>query len=158
MHSDVASKLHFHYMETTGTIGLWYDGKRIARCKEITQGSRQFFKVGNYFVKAEYLYENWVGQCGDEIYIHGKILPKDKQYFTRLLACSDVTNVGIQWTMFHWYNLSKKQPSAELYDACRSQVDRLCDKYGINDVAPYFGVNWFIHNSKPLIVDCGIRR
>jgi len=156
MHSEIVEGLHFHHMEKTGTISMWYNGRRVSRYKNIVQGSRQFFKLGSYFIKTEYLYDGWIGQCKDEVYTHGLLDACDKQFFTKLLACSDMANEGIQWTMFPWYNLKPCSTSTFLYDQCRSKVDRLCYKYGISDVAPYVNINWFIHKGKPLIVDCGI--
>lgn len=158
MLAEVARKLHFHYMESTGTIGLWCAGRRIARYKPDRDGSRQFFRVGKYFIKAEYVFEGFSGQCADEIYTHGQLRQSDKQYFIPLLACSDVAGEGIRWTLFPWYNLTLANRDTRLYDACYKHVSMLCERYSIDDVKPYFNLNWFIHKSKPLIVDCGIRR
>lgn len=156
MHADIAEGLVFHYMEQTGTISMWSNGLRVARCKGLAGGSRQFFKLGAYFIKAEYLHLGYVGQCKDEVFVHGMLDNCDKQYFTRLLACSEMTDEGIQWTMFPWYKLSPCITNTHLYASCHDKVARLCDKYSIHDVLPYVNINWFIHKGKPLIVDCGI--
>lgn len=155
MYTHITEKFTFHYMEKTDTISMWFNGRRIARCKDVNDGCRQFFRLGNYFIKAEYLCIGWMGQCKDEVFAYGRLDNCDKQYFTRLLACSDMDDC-LRWTMFPWYNLKACDTSTQLFQICRNKVERLCNKYGIQDVLPYANHNWFIHKGKPLIVDCGI--
>ena len=155
MHADVVSGLHFNYMATTGTIQLWVNGRRMKRY-DPKQGSRQFFKVGSYFIKAEYSYPTCTTQCKDEAFLYGKLDLCDKQFFPKLLACSDMEDETVQWVMYPWYDLKPYwDEESELFKRCSEKVYRLCDKYGIGDVAPYVNINWFIHKSRPLIVDCG---
>ena len=155
MHADVASGFHFNYMATTGTIQLWVHGRRVKR-HVVPAGSRQFFKVGAYFIKAEYAYPEMTTQSKDEAFLYGKLDLCDKQFFPKLLACSDMGDDMVQWVMYPWYDLKPYwDEESELFKHCSAKVHRLCDKYGIGDVAPYVNINWFIHKSKPLIVDCG---
>jgi hypothetical protein len=156
MYTSVVEGLAFHYMPSTDTIGMWYNGKRIPRLTKLNGGSRQFFKLGAYFIKAEYAYSKNEGQCKSESYMAGRIIDRDKKFFTPMLACDVDEPEGVRWTMFPWVKLLACDTSTDLYKACRTNVDRLCGRYGINDVAPYVNTNWFIHNSRPLIVDCGI--
>lgn len=155
MHADIASNLHFHYMPSTGTIQMWWQGRHVKRY-DISAGSRQFFKVGAYFIKAEYAHSHTRTQCHSEVFVYGKLEQRDQQFFPKLLACSSMGAEEVQWVMYPWYNL--KPVTSELsvlYKYCQAKVQRLCDKYGIRDVAPYVNINWFIHKGKPLIVDCG---
>ena len=155
MHTDVVNGLHFNYMSTTDTIQLWVHGRRVKRY-DPEQGSRRFFKVGSYFIKAEYAYPRANTQCKDEAFLYGKLDLCDKQFFPKLLACSDMGEDMVQWVMYPWYNLTPHwDAESELFKRCSAKVHRLCDKYGIGDVAPYVNINWFIHKSRPLIVDCG---
>jgi hypothetical protein len=156
MHASVVAEgLHFHYMQHTGNLSMWFHGKHVPRYKT-TEGSRQFFKLGSYFIKAEYLHEEWVGQCADEVQVANRIDKRDQKYFTELLDYDVEAQPGVRWTMFPWYNLRKHERSN--YEPYRNKVQRLCERYGIFDVVPYFNINWFIHNGKPLIVDCGIMK
>jgi hypothetical protein len=160
MHTTVAEGLVFHYMENTGTISLWSNGKRVRRYNLRNSnggGSRQFFKVGSYFVKAEYIDEDSFGQCSEEADVAREINPKDQKYFSKLLFCSDFVPESVRWTMFPWYNL-RACSDPNLIQSGIAIVRRLCDKYDIADVVPNVNINWFIHNGRPLIVDCGIRR
>lgn len=152
---EVVSGIHFHYMGKTGTVGLWYKGLQVPRLSFV-DGSRQFFRVGSYFIKAEYVFEGYSGQCANEIYIQNRIRPQDKKYFTKLLACSDIVSEGIQWTMFPWYNLRPTSCDSKIFAVCYKQVISLCERYQIYDVEDAFNHNWFVHNGRPLIVDCGI--
>ena len=153
---EVVSDMHFQYMGQTGTVSLWYKGLQVPRYRAVPSGSRQFFRLGEYFIKAEYVFKDYSGQCADEIYIQKKISPPDKKYFTKLLACSDVVSEGIQWTMFPWYNLTPASHNSNVFEVCYKQVVSLCRRYQIYDVAYAFNTNWYIHNGRPLIVDCGI--
>lgn len=155
MHTKVAEGLHFHYMEHTGNVQMWHNGRQVKPMEMAGGGSRTFFKVGAYFVKAEYAHKGYETQCKDEAFVWPKIQNQDRQFFTRLLACSDMTDDTVHWTMYPWYNLRMHDDHGFLYEACQNKVDRLCDKYDIDDVAPFINVNWFIHKGKPLIVDCG---
>ena len=155
MHADVVSGLHFNYMSTTGTVQLWVHGRRVKRYVP-QYGSRQFFKVGSYFIKAEYAYPRMETQSKDEAFLYGKLDQCDRQFFPKLLACSDMGEDMVQWVMYPWYDLTSYwDEESELFKRCSRKVHRLCDKYDIGDVAPYVNINWFIHKGKPLIVDCG---
>ena len=157
MYAEITDRFHFQYMQATGTISMWSNGNVVQPYKVPGDyGSRQFFKLGGYYIKAEYVYEERTGQCKDEVYTLSKLDLCDKQFFTRVLACDVEAEEGIHWTMFHWVKLNKCRTNGYLYEACYNKVDRLCDKYGISDVLRWVNINWFIVKGKPLIVDCGI--
>lgn len=157
MHTKIAEGLVFHYMRHTDTIGMWYNGTRIPRIKEnklACSGSRQFFRVGPYFIKAEEA--NPYSQCANEAWKAGKIRPKDQQYFAELLACSDFgADEPVHWTMFPFYKL-RRCTNSEIIQVCRKQVKRLCYKYNIYDVVSGCNINWFVRNGRPFIVDYGV--